>query len=490
MANFSLLAKLGLDTKAFSKGLDKSRNKVGSFTKSVTGSFRGLVGAFLGFGLAKNILDLGTSAEETASKFRAVFGPAADEMNSKIKELMKTIPATEAELQDITATLATMTQAMGLPAEASNTLSIELTKLGADIASFNNMRPEEVFQKMRSAISGEFEPLKQLGIVINDARLKTMALELGIEKTGATFTAAQKAVLVYNILLEDTVKMQGDAAATADSTANKIKFLIRDLKEIGVTIGEFVIPQVQAFLEGLEMIGNAAKAVGKFFGMDSKINEAGDDFEAMARQILAARGEIDKLNLSNKEFGFEFNAKKAAEDMEKIAAEAERLREAYNKLNESEQELIDTDLNAAKTQDDTSDAREEAREDYEEQRDVINEVVDALGNLSGVIDEVDGKTAKVGVEVTKKEDTRGDFAQDLTGEALRTAANEAGKEAGVHFERLADGTFQKYFDGKKADKFTEGQLQEGLEGQIEKDPESNQLLEQIKTILEGKFVNE
>ena len=200
MANFSLLAKIGVDTKAFTKGMNKAKRSAQGFASNLKRTVGPVIASIFAVQGIKNIINLGLAAEETASKFKAVFGPAADEMDQKIQDMAKTIPATVQQLQETTSTIFQMTNAMGLPVEASKLMSVELTRLGSDLASFNNQSPEEIFLKMRSAIVGEFEPLKSLGIAINDARLQSEALKLGIEKQGATFTAAQKAMLVFNII--------------------------------------------------------------------------------------------------------------------------------------------------------------------------------------------------------------------------------------------------------------------------------------------------
>ena len=88
----------------------------------------------------------------------------------------------------------------------------------------------------------------------------------------------------------------------------------------------------------------------------------------------------------------------------------------------------------------------------------------------------------------KPADTRGDFSRDLSGHDLKRAANKAA-DKGTHFDRMADGTFQKFVDGSKRGRFTEAQMQAGLEKRIEKDP-TQKTLKRIETILEGKFVNE
>lgn len=77
----------------------------------------------------------------------------------------------------------------------------------------------------------------------------------------------------------------------------------------------------------------------------------------------------------------------------------------------------------------------------------------------------------------------------LTGHALKKAANVAGKDKNIRFEKMGDGTFQQFVNGKKGEKFTEAQLQKGLGNQIDKD-DTGSLLEKINKTLEGKFVSQ
>jgi hypothetical protein len=54
---------------------------------------------------------------------------------------------------------------------------------------------------------------------------------------------------------------------------------------------------------------------------------------------------------------------------------------------------------------------------------------------------------------------------------------------------MGDGSFQQFIGGVKGRKFSEKELQAGLQKQIDKD-DSKTLLEKINTTLEGKFVSQ
>ena len=103
MAKTEIKSEISLSTTKFQRSLAKSQRSVSKFAKSGIRSMVQLGAAFAGVGMVKSMISLATSAEETADKFKSVFGPAADEMNTKIEKLKETIPATTKELQHASA---------------------------------------------------------------------------------------------------------------------------------------------------------------------------------------------------------------------------------------------------------------------------------------------------------------------------------------------------------------------------------------------------
>jgi hypothetical protein len=78
---------------------------------------------------------------------------------------------------------------------------------------------------------------------------------------------------------------------------------------------------------------------------------------------------------------------------------------------------------------------------------------------------IDGSKGKVFTE----EELRAELPESsttpiyLSGEDLRKEANELGKDDDIRYERLADGTYQQYIDGSKGEVFTEEELREHTE---------------------------
>jgi hypothetical protein len=493
MANFSLLAKIGVDTKAFSRGLKGAQGRIKAFSSSAIGQFAKVGAAFAGIGLIKSIGSLGVAAAETASKFKAVFGPATASMNKEIEKLRQTIPSTKAEMQDALSTFASMAKAFGLNEKAASMFSVEMVKVAGDIASFHNLPIEETFTKIRSAISGEFEPMKQLGIVINEARLKQEALNLGIFDGVGQMNAAQKALAVQSIMIRDLGDANGDAASTANSTANQIKFLKKELAETGTQIGTTLLPAIATLtsalstmltkiVEGTEGLGEFIGRVAFMGGMSDIEFQAKMDLQAEgAFEGLKGRGGAKKIKAMIQERVKEIEAEKAA----RKKAEEDRKAAREKEIKESD-DLGATLGEQIKTE--TDPIRAQALKD---RLAAYQELIKAAGDLEGIeasttekIKEGD-EAKKDGVDKEEEEIAK----SSLTGHDLRKAGNIAGKKEGIRFEKFGNGGFQEFINGRKGRILTEEQMQVNLQKQIDKDP-TESLLEKINSTLEGKFVSQ
>jgi len=117
-----------------------------------------------------------------------------------------------------------------------------MTKLTYDMASFYNLKTEEAFQKLQSGITGEMEPLKRLGILVNETTTKSWALKNGIIKEGQALTETQKVRARYNVILEQTNKAQGDMERTLGSTTNVFRAIKDQVKLLSIEYGKILLP--------------------------------------------------------------------------------------------------------------------------------------------------------------------------------------------------------------------------------------------------------
>tara|TARA_S200002703_G_scaffold94366_1_gene81462 strand:+ start:940 stop:2511 length:1572 start_codon:yes stop_codon:yes gene_type:complete len=511
MANFSLLAKLGLDSKGFKNGLDKAQKRVDGFGKrfgKVIGGLGVKLGALGAVLAAKQIASLGVAAEETASKFKAVFGSATDEMNKKLLELQKTIPATKVEMQNALATFANMAKAFGFTSEAANEFSVEMVKIGGDIASFHNLRIEDAFLKIRSAISGEMEPLKALGIVINEDRIKTEALTLGIIKQGEALSVAGKAMAVYSILVKDMGDANGDAALTADSAANKLKFLRQEIIDNATAMGNEITPAIATFTGGLltfiSTVVDGTEKLGKFIGQMLFMGGLSEEEFTAKLQLekegafgtLTHRGGHAKIRRQLIKDRVELNRQLKKEREEQQKADLKAKEDAIKNSKDVESELknqIETEIDPR---------RKKALEDRLNAYQQILKVLEDSNVALEKIKQTESKTSLTGGSKKGDKDIPEDpfeMAKKIAGKSLKVGGSQLAKLAteiakaegmrGTRFQRFqglgGEEMFRRFDSGRLSGEFTKQQIAAGIGKKAQAQGEENKIVVKLDEILDS-----
>lgn len=273
----SLVVKIGADVTGVTAGLSTLDKRVRSSKKqfsSITDSTLrwhsalGLLAGAAGVGYAlKRVFDLGAGIEETASKFRTVFGPAAQETQKFLDEFANSAGLTNAAAQEIVATTGAIAQGMGFGQKASAEFAEQITRLAGDLTSFNNVPIAETSRAIQSALTGERESLKRLGIVILETDVQKRALaDRSAGVTGA-LTQQEKATATLALISERAGVSVGDLARTMESPANKARRIAAEFGDLRDDISTGLLPAMGAILEelegtsgGFDKIGMAVKA--------------------------------------------------------------------------------------------------------------------------------------------------------------------------------------------------------------------------------------
>jgi hypothetical protein len=143
---------------------------------------------------------------------------------------------------------------MGVGADAASTMSKQLTQLGYDISSFNNISVAESMKKIQSGISGELEPMRRIGYDLSVARLQQDALTAGISGTVQEMTQAEKVQLRYYEMMTQITEAHGDLARTLNSPANQIRVLSAQVQVLARNFGSLLLPALNAIVPALTAI--------------------------------------------------------------------------------------------------------------------------------------------------------------------------------------------------------------------------------------------
>ena len=192
--------------------------------------------------LVKSSIAAASDLQETQGKFNVVFRGFRKEAEVLAKELADDYIMSENAAKSYMSTMQDMLKPMGMNTEAATELSSEVVKLAADLASFNNVPVADTLRALRSAMVGEFEPMRQFGTMLSVAKIEAEALARGIIATKDELTPLIKAQLAYTLALENNTDANGDAIRTADSFANQTKRLRADLEDFRSEIGENLLP--------------------------------------------------------------------------------------------------------------------------------------------------------------------------------------------------------------------------------------------------------
>ena len=208
----------------------------------------------------------------------------------------------------------------GIAKDQAYALSEGLTELSYDLSSLYNEDMESSALRLQSALAGEIEPIRRLGIAISEASLKEFALEKGITASVESMTEQEKALLRTMKLMEGAANLGaiGDFARTLESPANALRVLNQQITQFKRAIGSVmlpvliqILPYVQAFVSLLtDAISALATLVGFTMpewdandwgsGITTGATDATDAIEdatAAAKELKNATIGIDELNI-------------------------------------------------------------------------------------------------------------------------------------------------------------------------------------------------
>ena len=181
-------------------------------------------------------------------------------------------------------------------------MSVNLTRLAGDMASFYDVDVASVYQSLQAVYTGQTRPLRQYGIDLTQATLQEWAMSQGIEANIEDMTQAQKTMLRYQYVLSQGRAAMNDFARTSDTWHNQTTILKQSFIALNTVIGQGLINALKPALKGLNAFLGATisfaeqvvNALGKIFGWKYEITGGGiaDDTLADLEDVSGALGDI------------------------------------------------------------------------------------------------------------------------------------------------------------------------------------------------------
>lgn len=314
-------------TNALAK-LSRTGGAAGTAAKSITSSFSGFSSSasvvtkksfslasaigkvyatywalFRAFRLLRDAINISSSLTEAENVVRHTFGQYESLINNFAKTSIEKFGMSELSVKQFASRFQAMGVAMGFSQGKMTDMSINLTKLTADMASFYDVAQSDVAEDLESIFTGQTRPLRAYGLDLTQATLKEWALTQGIEANFKTMTQAEKAMLRYRYVMANTATAQGDFARTADTWHNQITMLKENFKALGAVVGGGLINAFKPFIKVLnavlqkvisfaEMVTNA---LGSIFGWKYEASK-GAGISGLADDIGSASAGMDDLS--------------------------------------------------------------------------------------------------------------------------------------------------------------------------------------------------
>lgn len=322
----------------FSSGASAVTKKSFSLASAIGKVYATYWALFRGFRLLGDAIDISSSLTEVENVVRQTFGQYESLINNFAKTSIEKFGMSELSAKQFASRFQAMGTALDIPQGQMAKMSIRLTELAGDMASFYDVSQEDIAKSLQSVFSGTTAPMRRYGIDLTQATLKEWALKQGLDANISSMTQAEKAMLRYQYVLAHTTNITEDFKRTQDSWHNQITMLRENFKALGAVVGGGLINAFKPFIKVLnavlqkvisfaEMVTNA---LGSIFGWRYKASK-GAGISGLADDIGSASDGMDDLSnaagsAGKNTGGIAKNAKKAKKEIQQATRAFDELK--------------------------------------------------------------------------------------------------------------------------------------------------------------------
>lgn len=277
-------------TRSLSKGLNMFSASAGNATKK-SFSLASAIGKlyatywllFRAFGKLGDSINIASDLTEVQNVVDVTFGKYKSMVEDMAATSITDFGMSELTVKQISSRFQAMGTAMGFTQGKMSDMSIELTKLAADMASFYNVEQDLVAEDLESIFTGQTRNLRKFGLDLTEATLREWAMKQGMDANIEAMGQMEKTMLRYQYVMANTGAAQGDFLRTQDSFANRVRILKQSLEQLSIVLGrtfinalkplvKYLNVAVQAITQFAQMVSDA---LGKIFGWKYEVGSGG-----------------------------------------------------------------------------------------------------------------------------------------------------------------------------------------------------------------------
>ena len=273
--------KLQNEVKSLKNDTDNSTRSMATFSKTMKNLKIGALG-YTGFRIGKSLLSQASDAQEASNLFNVIFDNMDSNMQEQSENFRTKYGLSTSTYSQAISELGAKFKNLGASTSEAFDLSTESMKNALDISSGYNKSIEESILKVESGISGETEPLKRLGIMVNVDAMNAYAASIG--KSYANMDQLERALLRTQKVTEDLKKsnISGDFQRTSNNYAVSLNMVKEQWLSIKEELGSGILPLITDILYS--------------------IRENKDELNAMAKSVGNVLGSLTKFFIENSEY--------------------------------------------------------------------------------------------------------------------------------------------------------------------------------------------
>ena len=279
---FTLVAKLGLDSKEYEQGIKGAKQgfeKLDTWmvakAQLIADGVKRALSTIADF--AKDAVTAAADVAAEKAQFAATFEGIEEAANGVLESVSNSTGILATRLQQVGTKAFSQFKGAGIDAAGALSMMDEYTRIAADAAAYYDISLEDADVRLRSFLRGNTEAGDAIGLFTSESQRNSKAVELyGTKWTN--LTEAQKQNLMLNVAQEiyDQSGATGQAAREMDGWVNVVGNLQRVWKDVLAVIGapfyESLTPVVQKLSEFLSdetvqmRLGMLASSLGDMAG--------------------------------------------------------------------------------------------------------------------------------------------------------------------------------------------------------------------------------
>lgn len=287
--------------KLFGRSADSVKAKSFSLAAAIGKVYATYWTLFRAFRLLGKAIDISSAVTEADNVVRQAFGKYEKLVDDLCKVSIKKFGMSELSVKQFAGRFQSLGMALDIPQGKMAKMSIKLTELTGDLASFYDVSQSDVAKSLQSVFTGTTAPMRRYGVDLTQATLNEWLMKNGIDANVKSMNQAQKAMVRYQYVLERTKMAQGDFARTSDTWHNTLTTVKESFKDLGKTVGTVAINAFKPLLRVLGVVAEKVNsfvemilnALGSIFGWKFEISKKGAS--GLADDLNSAAGGMDDL---------------------------------------------------------------------------------------------------------------------------------------------------------------------------------------------------